>query len=62
MMKLIIFEVIDPAIIQLMTSTFRIKTGKGVQSNPYFKIGLGKSGRINNLGTSLTKNMKLRIS
>jgi len=32
-----------------MNSTFRIKTGKGVQSKAYFKIGLGKSGGINKL-------------
>jgi len=49
MLKLIIFEVINLGIIQLKTSTFRIKTGKGVQSNPYFKIGLEKSGGINKL-------------
>jgi len=42
MLKLIIFEVINLTIIQLMNSTFRMKKGKGVQSNPHFKIGFVK--------------------
>jgi len=42
MIKLIIFEVINLTIIQLTTSIFRIKKGKGVKSTLYFKIGFGK--------------------
>jgi len=56
MLKLIIFGIINLAIIQLMNSTFRTKTGKGVQSTPYFKIGLGKSGGINKLPASLKQS------
>ncbi len=32
-----------------MTLTFKLKTTKGVHSNPYLEIGLGKGGVINKL-------------